>query len=209
MDGEVLIKDFNLNVTKGDKIVFLADNSLAVTSLFKIIAGELEPDSGTVEFGQTITSAFLPNDNASYFNTSDNLIDWLRRYSEEKDEVYIRGFLGKMLFSGEETFKSASVLSGGEKVRCMLSKTMLSQANLILLDEPTNHLDLESITALNNGMIAYKGTLLFKTFDHELSQTVSNRVVEIGPNGFVDKLMSYDEFIASEKVKSQREAILV
>ncbi|HAE30685.1 MAG TPA: ABC-F family ATPase [Flavobacteriales bacterium] len=209
VDGEVLIKDFNLNVTKGDKIVFLADNSLAVTSLFKIIAGELKPDSGTIEFGQTITSAFLPNDNASYFNTSDNLIDWLRRYSEEKDEVYIRGFLGKMLFSGEETFKSASVLSGGEKVRCMLSKTMLSQANLILLDEPTNHLDLESITALNNGMIAYKGTLLFKTFDHELSQTVSNRVVEIGPNGFVDKLMSYDEFIASEKVKSQREAILV
>ncbi len=209
VNGEMLIKNFSLNVTKGDKIVFLADNSLAVTTLFKMIAGELEPDSGTIEFGQTITSAFLPNDNASYFNTSDNLIDWLRRYSEEKDEVYIRGFLGKMLFSGEETFKSASVLSGGEKVRCMLSKTMLAQANLILLDEPTNHLDLESITALNNGMMAYKGTLLFKTFDHELSQTVANRVVELGPNGFVDKLMNYDEFIASEKVKHQRDAILV
>jgi ATPase subunit of ABC transporter with duplicated ATPase domains len=207
-DGEVLIKNLNLNVTKGDKIAFLADNSMAVTALFKILSGELEADSGTFEFGQTITHTYSPNDNSEYFDTSDNLIDWLRRYSINKDEVYIRGFLGKMLFTGEESFKSASVLSGGEKVRCMLSKTMLASANLIMLDEPTNHLDLESITALNNGMADYKGTMMFKTYDHELTQTVATRIVELGPNGFMDKLMPYDEFLGSDKVKAQRASIL-
>ncbi len=208
LDGEVLFKDFNLNVNKGDKIAFLADNGLAVTSLFKILAGELQPDSGSFEFGQTITHTYMPNHNEEYFDTSENLIDWLRQFSEEKDEVYIRGFLGKMLFSGEETFKSASVLSGGEKVRCMLSKTMLSHANLIILDEPTNHLDLESITALNNGMMDYNGTLLFKTYDHELTSTVANRIVELGPNGFMDKMMPYDDYLSSEKVAEQRSALL-
>ena len=207
-DGEVLIKDFSLNVSKGDKIAFLADNSLAVTSLFKIISGELLADSGTFEFGQTITHTYLPNENKDFFDTTDNLIDWLRRYSVNKDEVYIRGFLGKMLFTGEETFKSASVLSGGEKVRCMLSKTMLANANLIVLDEPTNHLDLESITALNNGLESYKGTVLFKTYDHELTQTVATRIIELGPKGFMDKMMPYDEFLASKKVKEQRQTIL-
>lgn len=203
-EGEVLIKDFSLNVNRGDKIAFLADNGLAVSSLFKILNGELEPDSGTFSFGQTITHAYLPNENHEFFETDYNLIDWLRQFSEEKDEVYIRGFLGKMLFSGEETFKSASVLSGGEKVRCMLSRMMLAQANLILLDEPTNHLDLESITALNNGMADFKGTILFKTYDHELTSTVATRIIELGTNGFLDKMMPYDEYLESEKISTQR-----
>ncbi len=201
-DGRILFKNLSFNVSKGDKIAFLCNDSLALTTLFEILMGEKQADSGSIEFGQTITKAFLPNHNDGFFDTEDNLIDWLRQYSEEKDEAYIRGFLGKMLFSGEETFKSASVLSGGEKVRCMLSKVMLAQANLLILDEPTNHLDLESITALNNGLIGYKGTALFTSYDHEFVQTVANRIIEITPDVFVDKVCTYDEYMAHETYRN-------
>ncbi len=198
VDGRTLFKNLTFNVNKGDKIAFLCKDSLALTTLFKIILGMEKADSGTVEIGQTITTAYMPNHNDEYFNTDDNLIDWLRQYSEEKDEAYIRGFLGKMLFSGEETFKSASVLSGGEKVRCMLSKMMLAQANLLVLDEPTNHLDLESITALNNGLISFNGTVLFTSYDHEFVQTVADRIIEITPEVSVDKVCTYDEYMAHD-----------
>ncbi len=207
VNGKLLFKDFHLNVKRGDKIAFLAKNSLALTSLFSILNDEMKADSGEFHYGQTITKAYLPNENAKYFDGADNLIDWLRQYSEEKDEVYIRGFLGKMLFSGEETFKMSNVLSGGEKVRCMLSRMMLKEGNLLLMDEPTNHLDLESITSLNNSLKDFKGTMMFTSHDHEFTQTIANRVIEIGPNGFLDKLMSYDEYISDPKVKEQRAAI--
>lgn len=194
-EGKTLVKNLSFNVNKGDKIAVLCKDSLAITSLFEVLMGEKEADSGTIEWGQTITKAFLPNHNDEFFNTDDNLIDWLRQYSENKEEPYVRGFLGKMLFSGEETFKSASVLSGGEKVRCMLSKVMLAQANFLILDEPTNHLDLESITALNNGLISFKGTAMFTSYDHEFVQTVANRIIEIKDESFVDKVCTYDEYI--------------
>lgn len=196
VDGVNLFSDLTFSVNNGDKIAFIGMNSLAISTLFKILAGEEEADSGTFEYGQTISKAYLPNHNEEFFKTDLNLIDWLRQYSENKDEAYVRGFLGKMLFSGEETFKSASVLSGGEKVRCMLSKMMLAEANLLILDEPTNHLDLESITALNNGLIAYKGTMLFTSYDHEFVQTVANRIIEITPSVVVDKVCTYDEFMS-------------
>jgi ATPase subunit of ABC transporter with duplicated ATPase domains len=207
IDGAYLFKDFNLNVKKGDKIAFISDNSLALTSLFQILNGEMAADEGDFHYGQTITKAYLPNENAKYFDGENNLIDWLRQFSEEKDEVYIRGFLGKMLFSGEETFKMSNVLSGGEKVRCMLSKMMLAEGNLLMMDEPTNHLDLESITALNNSLKDFKGTMMFTSHDHEFTQTIANRIIEIGPKGFLDKLMTYDEYISDPKVKEQRAAI--
>ncbi len=207
MDGKFLFKNFNLNVKRGDKIAFIADNSLALTSIFSILNNEMEADAGEFNYGQTITKAYLPNENEKYFDGNNNLIDWLRQYSEEKDEVYIRGFLGKMLFSGEETFKMSNVLSGGEKVRCMLSRMMLAEGNLLLMDEPTNHLDLESITSLNNSLKDFKGTMMFTSHDHEFTQTIANRIIEIGPNGFLDKLMTYDEYINDPKVKEQRAAI--
>ena len=197
-DGRPLVKNLSFNVNKGDKIALLGNDSQAITTLFEVLMGEKEADSGTIEWGQTITKAFLPNHNDEFFNTDDNLIDWLRQYSENKEEPYVRGFLGKMLFSGEETFKSASVLSGGEKVRCMLSKVMLAQANFLILDEPTNHLDLESITALNNGLISFKGTAMFTSYDHEFVQTVANRIIEIKDGSFVDKVCTYDEYIERE-----------
>ncbi|HEY9489902.1 MAG TPA: ATP-binding cassette domain-containing protein, partial [Chryseosolibacter sp.] len=202
-------KDLDLYVNKGDKIAFLSKDSLAITSLFKIFAGELEPTMGSFTFGQTITWAYLPSNNEKYFQSDDNLIEWLRQFAEEenKDEVYIRGFLGKMLFSGEEVFKKCSVLSGGEKVRCMISRVMLAGANLLILDEPTNHLDLESITAFNNALKDFPGTVLFTSHDHEFTQTVANRIIEITPNGFIDKLMTYDEYIENEKVAEQKEAL--
>lgn len=208
-NGEVLFKNLDFFVNKGDKIAILSKDSLAVTSLFKILAGELKPASGKFTFGQTITSAYLPNNNESFFNGSDNLIDWLRQFAEEenKDEVYVRGFLGKMLFSGEEVFKKSNVLSGGEKVRCMVSRMMLAQANFLMLDEPTNHLDLESITAFNNALKDFPGTVMFTSHDHEFTQTVANRIIEITPNGFLDKLMTYDEYIENEKVAAQKEAL--
>lgn len=209
-DGKTLIKDLELFVNKGDKIAFVGKDSTAITTLFRILMDEVKADSGEFKFGQTITTAYLPNENEKYFKSNDNLIDWLRQFSdEEKDEVFIRGFLGKMLFSGEETFKKCSVLSGGEKVRCMVSKMMLAGANVLLLDEPTNHLDLESITAFNNALKDFPGTVLFTSHDHEFTQTVANRIVELTPNGFMDKLMTYDEYVSSEKVASQREDLLV
>jgi ATPase subunit of ABC transporter with duplicated ATPase domains len=208
-NGETLFKNLEIFVNKGDKIAFLSKEGLAITSLFQILAGELKPATGEFKFGQTITPAYLPANNEKYFNGDDNLIDWLRQYAEEenKDEVYIRGFLGKMLFSGEEVFKKSNVLSGGEKMRCMISRMMLAGANLLILDEPTNHLDLESITAFNNALKDFPGTVLFTSHDHEFTQTVANRIIEITPNGFIDKLMSYDEYIENEKVAEQKEAL--
>ncbi|MEM7162718.1 MAG: ATP-binding cassette domain-containing protein [Bacteroidota bacterium] len=208
IDGKVMFKDLNLNVQKGDKIAFLAHDSLAITTLLQILNGELEPDTGDFHYGETITHAYLPNNNETYFDTDDNLIDWLRQYSKEKDEVFIRGFLGKMLFSGEECFKSARVLSGGEKVRCMTSRLMLQEGNLLMLDEPTNHLDLESIQAMNNALVDFKGTLLFTSHDHQFMQTVANKVVELTPYGHLEKMMSFDEYLGSAKVKAQKESMM-
>ncbi|WP_420318921.1 ABC-F family ATP-binding cassette domain-containing protein [Ekhidna sp.] len=202
IDGEPLFKSLDLFVNKGDKIAVISDDSLAVTTFFQILMGEKHATSGSFKFGQTITHAYLPNDNSQYFQSDDNLIDWLRQYSkeEEKDEVYIRGFLGKMLFSGQETLKKCSVLSGGEKVRCMLSRMMLQGANLLILDEPTNHLDLESITALNNSLKDFPGTILFTSHDHTFTQTVANRVLELRPDGYTDTLNTYDEFLEKKKL---------
>lgn len=206
LGGQVLFKNLDFNVNKGDKIAFLSKDSLALTTLFQILNEEIEADTGSFKFGQTITKAYLPNENEKFFNVDYNLIDWLRQYAPgEKDEVYMRGFLGKMLFSGQESLKQANVLSGGEKVRCMVSRMMLSGANLLILDEPTNHLDLESITAFNNGLKNFPGTVLFTSHDHEFTQTVANRIIEITPNGYLDKLMSYDEYVSEEKITTQRE----
>ncbi len=208
VNGEYLIKDLSFNVHHEDKITLISKNSLATTALYKILAGELNPDSGIIERGQTITSSYLPNENESYFSSEPmNLIDWLRQYSTEKDESYIRGFLGKMLFSGEETFKFSNVLSGGEKVRCMLSRMMLTEANLLMLDEPTNHLDLETITTLNNSLMNFTGNILFTSRDHTFTQTVANRVIEIGPKGFLDKLKPFDEYINDKEIDEQRNKI--
>jgi ATPase subunit of ABC transporter with duplicated ATPase domains len=209
VNGTELFSNLDLYVNKGDKIAFLSKESLALTSLFQILAGEVKPTSGTFQFGQTITIAYLPLNNESYFQSDLNLIDWLRQFAEEenRDEQYIRGFLGKMLFSGEEVFKKCNVLSGGEKMRCMISRMMLTGANLLILDEPTNHLDLESITAFNNALKDFPGTVLFTSHDHEFTQTVANRIVEISPNGFIDKLMMYDEYISSDRVAEQKEAL--
>jgi ATPase subunit of ABC transporter with duplicated ATPase domains len=209
INGVTLFKDLDFFVNKGNKIAFLSKEGLAITSLFRILMNEVKPDKGEFRFGQTITPAYLPSNNEAYFQTDDNLIEWLRQFAEEgnKDEVYIRGFLGKMLFSGEEVFKKANVLSGGEKVRCMISRTMLAGANLLILDEPTNHLDLESIQAFNNALKEFPGTVLFTSHDHEFTQTVANRIIEITPNGFIDRLMTYDEYIENEKVALQKEAL--
>lgn len=197
-DGEQLFTNFDLKVNKGDKIAFIADNGLAITTFFRTLVGEVKPDSGEISFGQTITPSYLPNENEEYFNGNDNLVDWLRQYSDDKDEVYIRGFLGKMLFSGEEVFKKVSVLSGGEKVRCMISRMMLAHGNVLILDEPTNHLDLESIQAFNNALKDFPGTVLFTSHDHTFVETVANRVVRITPTEIIDKLMSFDEFLQME-----------
>ena len=203
-----LFANLDFYVNKGDKIAFLGKDSLAITTLFRILAGEVAPVSGTFKLGQTITMAYLPNDNEKYFQSDDNLIDWLRQFSEEdKDEVYIRGFLGKMLFSGEEVFKKCNVLSGGEKVRCMVSRMMLQGANLLILDEPTNHLDLESIQAFNNALKDFPGTVLFTSHDHTFTETIANRIIELSPNGNIDKLMTYDEYISSDKVAGQKETL--
>jgi len=207
-EDRTLFTNLDLYVNKGDKIAFLSKDSLAITTLFRILAGEVKPQSGEFKFGQTITSAYLPNDNEAYFQSDDNLVDWLREFSEEeKDEVYIRGFLGKMLFSGEEVFKKCNVLSGGEKVRCMVSRVMLQGANLLILDEPTNHLDLESIQAFNNALRDFPGTVLFTSHDHTFTETIATRIVELTPNGNIDKLMTYDEYISSDKVAEQKGAL--
>jgi len=203
-----LFENINLIVNKGDKIAFVSKNSLALTCLFEILTGNAKADSGEVSVGTTIKSAYLPNDNSGFFTSKETLIDWLRKYTEteeEREDVYLRTFLGRMLFTGEEALKSASVLSGGEKVRCMLSKMMLAKGNLLFMDEPTNHLDLESITALNNAMVDYRGTLLFTSHDQQLVNTVANRIIEITPKGIIDKLMTYDEYLKDIKISNLRE----
>lgn len=209
LNGVTLFKSLDFFVNKGDKIAFLSKDGLTITTLFQILVGEVKPDSGSFKFGQTITPAYLPVNNEAYFQSDDNLIDWLRQFSDEanRDEVYIRGFLGKMLFSGEEVFKKCNVLSGGEKVRCMISRMMLAGANLLILDEPTNHLDLESITAFNNALKDFPGTVLFTSHDHEFTQTVANRIIEITPNGHIDRLMSYDDYISSEPISAQKQVL--
>ncbi|MBI1224275.1 MAG: ATP-binding cassette domain-containing protein [Bacteroidetes bacterium] len=208
-NGDLLFSNLSFTLNKGEKIALLSRNTTAVNMLYDVLAGEVEPDSGTVEFGQTITVGYLPNENTEFFTDKNdlNLVDWLRQYSKEKDEQFIRGFLGRMLFSGEEVYKQSSVLSGGEKVRCMLSKAMLGGPNFLLLDEPTNHLDLESITALNNALVEFKGNLIMTSHDHALLSSVTNRIIEVGPKHYIDSLMSFDDYIKSDKMRTQREAL--
>ncbi len=195
IDGVKVLDNLRFNIDKGDKTVFLSDSSLAVTTLFNILAGEMEPDSGTYEWGVTTTQSYFPSDNTKYFDTDDDLVNWLRQYSDDKDETFVRGFLGKMLFSGEEAKKKARVLSGGEKVRCMLSKMMLSGANVLIIDGPTDHLDLESIVAVNEGLTRFSGTLLFTTHDHEFIQTVADRVIVLDGGISYDKKTTYDDYL--------------
>ena len=202
-DGTVLFRDVNFNVEKGDKIVFLSHDPRAMTALFEIIDENMKPDSGTFNWGVTITTAYLPLDNTSFFNTDLNLVDWLSQFGEG-NEVYMKSFLGRMLFSGEEVLKKASVLSGGEKMRCMIARMQLRNANCLILDTPTNHLDLESIQAFNNNLKTYKGNILFSSHDHEFIQTVANRIIELTPNGIIDKMMEYDEYITSDHIKELR-----
>ena len=202
-DGTVLFRDVNFNVEKGDKIVFLSHDPRAMTALFEIINENMKPDSGTFNWGVTITTAYLPLDNTSFFNTDLNLVDWLSQFGEG-NEVYMKSFLGRMLFSGEEVLKKASVLSGGEKMRCMIARMQLRNANCLILDTPTNHLDLESIQAFNNNLKTYRGNILFSSHDHEFIQTVANRIIELTPNGIIDKMMEYDEYITSDHIKELR-----
>ena len=204
IDGKQVLKDVSFLVSKGDKIAFVGPNGPAKTTLFKTLVGELTPDSDSYKWGVSTSQAYSPKDNTDYFNVDLNLVDWLRQYSKEQEESFVRGFLGRMLFSGEETQKSTRVLSGGEKVRCMLARIMLNGANVLLLDEPTNHLDLESITALNNGLSKYEGTILFVSQDHQFIQTIANRIIEITPNGIVDWQMTYDEYLENKAAKSIR-----
>jgi ATPase subunit of ABC transporter with duplicated ATPase domains len=204
-DGTVLFKDVTFMVEKKDKIAVLGRNDLAASTFFEIIMGDQTADKGIFSWGTTITPSFFPKDNAQYFDTDLNLVDWLRQYSEEKDESFIRGFLGRMLFTGEESLKKANVLSGGEKVRCMLSKMMLQSGNFLVLDEPTNHLDLESITALNNGLKDFAGTILFASHDLQFVDTIANRIIELTPKGIIDKKMSYEEYLEDEQIKALRQ----
>ena len=202
-DGTVLFRDVNFNIEKGDKVVFLSRDPRAMTSLFEIINEEMKPDAGTFSWGVTITTAYLPLDNTQYFNTDLNLVDWLSQFGEG-NEVYMKSFPGRMLFSGEEVLKKASVLSGGEKMRCMIARMQLRNANCLILDTPTNHLDLESIQAFNNNLKTYRGNILFSSHDHEFIQTVANRIIELTPNGIIDKMMEYDEYITSDHIKELR-----
>lgn len=204
IDGVKVLDNISFTMNPGDKIVFLAKNDIVKTTLLSILAGEMEADSGSYTWGVTTKQAYMPKDNTEFFEKNDlNLIDWLRQYSPDPHESFIRGFLGRMLFSGEEAMKKSKVLSGGEKVRCMLSKMMLSNANVLLFDNPTNHLDLESITSLNKALINFKGSILFSAHDHEFVQTVANRIIEITPNGIVDKMMTYDEYLEDETVQER------
>jgi len=205
VDGKLLFKDVDFYANKGDKIIFLSKDPRAMTALFEIINGKKEADAGKYEWGQTITSAYLPLDNSKYFNSDLDLFDWLCQFTDDTTDLYIRGYLGKMLFSGEEIHKKVSVLSGGEKMRCMISKMMLINANAIVLDTPTNHLDLESIQAFNNNLIKYPGNVFMASHDHEFIQSVCNRIIELTPNGIIDKLMDYDDYISNEKIQALRE----
>ena len=207
VDGELLFKDVNFQIEKGDKVAFLSHDPRAMTALFEIINGNRKPDEGTYDWGQTITTAYLPLDNSDFFNTDLNLVDWLCQFSNDSSEIYLKGFLGKMLFSGEEVLKKASVLSGGEKMRCMIARMMLRDANTMVLDSPTNHLDLESIQAFNNTLQTFKGCLLLASHDHEFIQTVCNRIIELTPGGIIDKMMNYDDYITDERVLAARERL--
>ncbi|MFM8433115.1 MAG: ABC-F family ATP-binding cassette domain-containing protein, partial [Bacteroidota bacterium] len=200
-DGASLFSDVTFTLNKGDKVAILSSDHTAITSFFQILMDLEKPDAGEFKWGTTISRSYLPNDNAAYFTEDLNLIDWLRQYSKDKDETYVRGFLGKMLFSGEETLKKSNVLSGGEKVRCMISRMMLTNANCLLLDEPTNHLDLESITAFNNALKDWKHVALFATHDHAFAESVANRIIELTPVGVIDKRMTYDEYLENEAIK--------
>lgn len=208
LDGEVLFKNIDLNLQKGDKVVVFSRDSRATTAFYEILNNNQKPDSGEFSWGVTTTQSYLPLDNSKFFENDLTLVDWLRQWAkteEEREEVHIRGFLGKMIFSGEEALKKSNVLSGGEKVRCMLSRMMMTRANVLMLDEPTNHLDLESITAFNNSLKNFKGTVLFTTHDHEFAQTVANRVVELTPNGVIDRYTTFDEYMEDKKIKEQRD----
>lgn len=213
IDGDVLFKNVDVNLAKGDKVVIYSKDSRAATAFYEILNGHLQPDSGSFQWGITTNQSYLPLDNEEFFkNNNLSLVDWLRQYAkteEEREEVFLRGFLGKMLFSGEEALKKSSVLSGGEKVRCMLSRMMMLRANVLMLDEPTNHLDLESITAFNNSLKNFKGNVLFTTHDHEFAQTVGNRVIELTPNGAIDRYMTFDEYMGDKKIKELREKMYV
>ena len=207
IEGETLFQNVNLNLAKGDKVVVFSKDSRATTAFYEIINDRQKADSGTYAWGVTTSQSYLPSDNSHYFENDLTLIDWLRQWAtteEEREEVYIRGFLGKMIFSGEEAFKTSKVLSGGEKVRCILSKMMMMRANVLMLDEPTNHLDLESITTFNNSLKKFKGTIIFSTHDHEFAQTVGNRVVELTPNGVIDRYMTFDDYMNDAKIKELR-----
>ncbi len=207
-EGKTLFKDVSFSLNQGDKVAIISKNSVAITSFFEILNDNMKADSGSFSFGTTVTTSYLPNDNSSFFESKISLIDWLRQYAqtdEEREEVNLRGFLGRMLFSGEEALKGANVLSGGEKVRCMLSRMMLAKANVLMMDEPTNHLDLESITALNNGMKEFPEIILFASHDHQLINTVANRIIELTPNGIIDKMMPYDEYLKEEKISQLQE----
>jgi ATPase subunit of ABC transporter with duplicated ATPase domains len=205
VDGKVLFKDVSFQANKDEKIVFLSRDTRAMTALFEIINGKMEPESGTYQWGQTITTAYLPLDNAEYFDSEMTLFDWLCQYTNDTTEIFIRGQLGKMLFAGEEIYKKVNVLSGGEKIRCIIAKMMLTGANALVLDTPTNHLDLESIQAFNNNLIKFPGNIFMSSHDHEFIQTVCNRIIELTPNGIIDKLMDYDDYISDEKIREQRE----
>ena len=213
VDGEVLFKNVDLNMAKGDKVVIFSKDSRATTAFYEILNGNQKADAGTYDWGITTNQSYLPNDNSQFFTDGSlNLVDWLRQFvktEEERDEVYVRGFLGKMIFSGEEALKKCTVLSGGEKVRCMLSRMMMIRANVLMLDEPTNHLDLESITAFNNSLKNFKGSVLFTTHDHEFAQTVANRVLEITPNGVIDRYMTFDEYLEDEKIQEMRKKMYI
>jgi ATPase subunit of ABC transporter with duplicated ATPase domains len=208
-DGTPLFSNVSFTMNKGEKIALMGRNATALTAFFDVMAGKAQADGGTIEFGKTINVGYLPNENDEYFTGKGDLdlINWLRQYSEDPDEQFIRGFLGRMLFSGEEVLKQSSVLSGGEKVRCMLSKIMLTHPNFILMDEPTNHLDLESITALNNAMTDFKGNMIFTSHDHKLTETVANRIIEITPNGIIDSLMNFDDYLRSDAIHAQRDEL--
>jgi ATPase subunit of ABC transporter with duplicated ATPase domains len=208
IDGEIIFKNVHLNLNKSDKVVFYSKDSRATSALYEIINGNVEPDTGSYKWGVTTNQSYLPNDNGEYFDSKSSLVDWLRQWAkteEEREEVHIRGFLGKMLFSGDEALKTCNVLSGGEKVRCMVSRMMMTRANVLILDEPTNHLDLETITAFNNSLKNFKGNVLLTTHDHEFAQTVGNRVIELTPNGIIDKFSTFDEYMSDPKIKEQRE----
>ena len=207
VDGDLLFKDVNLTIERNDKVVFLSHDPRAMTAFFEIISGNRKADEGSYEWGQTITTAYLPLDNTEFFNTDMNLVDWLCQFSNDSSEIYLKGFLGKMLFSGEEVLKKASVLSGGEKMRCMIAKMMMTDANTLILDSPTNHLDLESIQAFNNTLQAFKGNILMSSHDHEFIQTVCNRVIELTPNGIIDKIMDFDDYLTDERVLALREKL--